>query len=230
MEDIELMPAHAKLNIVHSQAKLNIAFRGRILPNQTFIISFPCIYEKEWAKLTKTAFLSTCCVFYPDGDPMFGDHTPDPLSQCSECYCRLLYGSKREWGCWWFEKWVSLFKQGIELGLQPIVLTKNANRRGEDPWPLGHSQIGEVQYAQEYLNTNANLQARFRIFQYSVEEYTILKPNTVRCPPCPEPLLRLSARLEVTTCNVNRLGFLGPLRQHVSHPHSVCSLHPQNPS
>ena len=129
------------------RAGADIEFEGNIVPNKsnTFICSFPGIHSLEWKKLTQSPEISTCCVFFPDSHALFGKHS-DP------CQCTFLYGEQVKWGCEWFRPWRELFKEGIKLKQQPIVLRQRKNYPGSNPPErLGHSQKGEVKFAEEYL-------------------------------------------------------------------------------
>jgi hypothetical protein len=57
-------------------------------------------------------------VFLPDEHAAgYGEHCTDPDSKAAEkkCYCDVLYGSQKPWGCGWFKIWTENVRRAVKL-------------------------------------------------------------------------------------------------------------------
>lgn len=104
------------------------------------VVSFPGEYEEEWETMTAdlSAFsegrrgwglprLVSSCVFLPAGHEHAGKHVRNTVDDTDECYCHVLYGEKKPWGCYWFggeSMWKDLADKAVQLGYRPMVAYK----------------------------------------------------------------------------------------------------------
>lgn len=136
-------------------------FRGSV--RDLCIVSFPGAYLEQWRglfELVGPKRIASACVFLPQSDPAqrYGHHTPNPKTP-GKCYCRTLYGEKKEWGCLWFKHWAMNVRRAVSLALVPMVvflpgqidlghvLWEDLAKEGDALWNnvgLGGSQKGEV--------------------------------------------------------------------------------------
>ena len=97
--------AHAPAELTR---RVDIAFEGSIVAGKngdrgTFCTgSFPGKEAFLWEQLVAMADgegLSTACVFLIQGDPRNGAHSVSPECPGGRCFCDVLYGEEKPWGC-----------------------------------------------------------------------------------------------------------------------------------
>ena len=72
-----------------------------------------------WCELVQEWNQSIACVFFPEGSANFGKHSSRAGSESEGevgCYCQLLYGEQKDWGCKWFEAWMVNVRASVEKG------------------------------------------------------------------------------------------------------------------
>jgi len=138
-------------------------FPGRVVRGglNNCIVSFPGKYVKDWDALVQ-GDQSSACVFLPEDDPKgrHGQHATN--RRTGKCWCHDIYGSPQEWGCLWFEAWMSNVYDATRLQLKLIaVFFPGQAGQGTVKWSdlpranlrdgvgLGGSQKGEVAWLEE---------------------------------------------------------------------------------
>jgi len=163
-------------SLVNARQTTQASFKGRHVPEQCFsVVSFPGVEMKLWEDTTAgedeledaSRRIAIACVFFPDGDPLFGKHS-------APCRCWELYERHHPdfekwedglapWGCAWFAAWRPNVQRVLDAGQTPVVVYKRGMRGQREG--LGFSQRGEV----EWLHLQAGAEGRIR--DVDVDEY-----------------------------------------------------------
>ena len=107
-------------------ADKTIVFNGSVLGDVPCICSWPGIYVSAWDALvhsSKEGKLSAAVVFLPEGSRDYGIHDsiPEEEQLPGDCWCQVLYGERKPWGCHWWTKWISNIEKAHQVGAKMLV-------------------------------------------------------------------------------------------------------------
>lgn len=145
--------------------------------NMEVIASWPGTCENQWNQVVgivelmrlldpNAHYVSSACQFLPEGDPAYGQHCENDIDGTKECFCHKIYGSRKPWGCRWFDLWRKKLHEALRRGQRPVVVYKArqvsegdrlewrdlpAPRDPDDDRGLGQSQKAEVAYLKKLV-------------------------------------------------------------------------------
>lgn len=103
-------------------AKNMIIFEGKVLGSQPCVCSWPGKYETAWDVLVESSHqgnLSAAVVFLPEGSTEYGHHDLRYADDQDEgCWCRVLYGEPKPWGCRWWTHWIANIEEAVKQGAE----------------------------------------------------------------------------------------------------------------
>ena len=114
------------VDVMDKGAMNMIIFEGKVLGSQPCVCSWPGKYESAWDVLVESSRggnMSAAVVFLPEGSKEYGRHdwryaVTDEDEEDEGCWCHVLYGEPKPWGCRWWTHWMANIEEAVRQGAE----------------------------------------------------------------------------------------------------------------
>ncbi|CAE6948474.1 unnamed protein product [Symbiodinium sp. CCMP2592] len=146
----------------------SIEFNGSVLKGRgrACVCSWPGKYAGAWDALVDASVdgeISAAVVFLPDGTEEYGVHDAIPPHEHLEgkCWCTVLYGEEKPWGCRWFSRWKANIEEAVDCGAELQVYFCQGR--------LGQGRVQEFQTAGAENLRRESLNSKRKDFEGSLK-------------------------------------------------------------
>jgi len=141
-----------------------IFFKGKVLGRRPCVCSWPGKYESAWDALVESSRkgkMSAAVVFLPEGSKEYGHHDLRYAHDKNKgCWCRVLYGEPKPWGCRWWTHWIANIEKAVKRGAElQVYFFEKKNGQGK---VQSFETAGKEHMRREAINS------RKKKFEYSV--------------------------------------------------------------